>query len=1306
VDRLVAIGLKALTGAGALLVVLSRPAAAQEMPGLDPKKPISQYVHDTWTIDQGLPQNSVFAIAQGGDGYLWLGTEAGLVRFDGVSFTTFTSANTAGLLDNYVNAIAVDRSSNVWVGTWVGGVSRFSPGRSEAIPGASSSFVNTLYLDRAGTMWAGLNSGLARVLGGRFLPVAGTDTTVTGLTEDSNGTLLAGTDEGIFALRAEGLVPWQPPGGRIEGPVWTVYRDRKGTLWFGTPEALYHARGARLEKFAAAEGLPPGGVTAILETRNGQLWVGTNEGGIARMVAGRFQQFTAQDGLSDNDVTALLEDREGSLWVGTRSGGLNRFREPILTIYTTREGLSANEVWSVYGDRRGDLWVGTSEGGLDRLHEGRVTNYTVKDGLPGTSIFAVLQTRDGVTWAATGNGVARLRSGRWETMSAAGFPVTRVAALTEDRTGALWLGGNAGLFRWKDGALHDFTREAGLSSQRVRTIVEDRDGTLWIGTHGVGLVRLENGRFTTFTTKQGLSNNVIESLFADAHGLWVGTQSGLNLIQNGRITVLPLSADVLMTDLFQILKDDRGNLWLTSNQGVASVSQQELLDAAGGKPGRVPVHQVVALDGRRRIEFNGASQNAGWKTPDGRLWFPSIKGLVVVDPAHLTNNPVPPPVHIERLLVDGKDVDLGGTVEVPPGLGQLEVQYTATSLLIPERVQFRYRLEGYDEDWVEAGTRRVAYYTQVPGGTYRFRVIAANNDGVWNQDGAVLSFRLEPHFFETWWFLVLCGLAATAALVLVFRIRVRRIKEHSKDLARLVDERTVELQQEVAERRLAEERYRDLFDANPQPVWVSDRDTLEFLAVNDAASRHYGYSREEFFAMRLTDLQPSEQGAALPEWIRAAGDGWRGTSAWHHCKKDGTPIEIEVAAHAITFAGRPAALIVAADVTDRRDLEDRLRQAQKMEAVGQLAGGIAHDLNNVLTAVMAHVDLAVTALPSGSTILVDLTQAQRAAHRGATMIRKLLGFSRRERLVLKPLHLEQLVAEIAPTLKHMLPEGVEIVHSEEKQLPPVAADAGVVQQMLFNLVTNAGDAMPGGGRLVINLERATPAEKQMASHDWGTPGHYVVLSVSDNGSGMSEQTVARIFEPYFTTKPAEHGSGLGMAMVYGLMKQHLGYVLVSSTLGKGTEVRLYFPVSAQVVKPAMPEVRHQPQSGNHAILVVDDQEAVRSAASRSLVRFGYRVLSAADGEEGLKMWRADPDGIDLVISDAIMPRMGGLELYEAMSREHPGVRFLLTSGYTGEEVSQTTPTTVDIPFLAKPWTLQELLTAVRDALEPSLAAPK
>ena len=1169
--------LVALAQGGALL-----PPASSAPAGLDPQRPISQYLHDVWTIDQGLPQNGILAIAQGRDGYLWLGTEAGLVRFDGVTFTTFTTATTSALKDNYISYVMVDSSDDVLVGTWVGGVTRLGSRTAAAIPGAEGSFVNGVYRDRAGRLWVARTGSLLLLRDGAFQLAPGSEGTAFSIAEDSSGLVLFGTAHGLVTWQGDRLVKWGP----LTETVWTVYHDRTDGWWFGTPDALYSYRGGRLERFGAAAGIPPGGVTSILESRNGQLWVGTDGGGLARLVNGRFQRFASQDGLSDDNVTFLLEDREGSLWVGTRHGGLNRFRQPIFTLYTPTEGLSAKVIWSVYGDRQGALWIGTEAGGVDRLQHGRFTHY-----MAGKSVVATLQTKDGVLWAAMREGLARLRAGgdRWEPMTFGGtHPTLSVSALTEDRTGALWLGGSDGLFRWNGGggALRDYTAQAGVAGVKVRTIVEDRDGALWIGTHGRGLLRFQNERFTALTKQEGLSSDVVESLLADEQGLWVGTEAGLDLVRGGTVTAVPLKFDVLMTDLFQILKDDGGHLWLSSNQGLAQLSERDLLAAADGKRDSVVVHEMVSLDGRRRIEFNGTSQNAGWKSPppDGRLWFPSIKGLVVVDPAHLTSNTVPPPVHIEQILVDGHAVAVSDSVTVPPSGGNLELHYTANSLLVPERVKFRYRLEGYDRDWVEAGARRVAYYTRVPGGRYRFRVVAANNDGVWNESGAALPFRLGLHFYETWWFYVVVTLGAIAAVLSGVRLRVRSIENRAQHLAELVDERTSELKREVADR------------------------------------------------------------------IRA---------------------------------------------------EEGLRQSQKMEAVGRLAGGIAHDLNNVLTAVMAHGDLALESLPPGSNVHEDLMQAQSAARRGAAMIRKLLGFSRKERLVLTPLHLEKLVADIVPSLQRMLPK-IDIAVSWEKDLQPVAADAGAVQHMLLNLANNGADAMPNGGRLTIHLESATPDEKHMAAEEWGAPGHYVVLSVSDDGHGMTPETLARVFEPYFTTKPADRGSGLGMAMVYGLMKQHLGYVLVNSTLGVGTEVRLYFPVSARAVEAPAPEalLPVRPHA-KQTILVVEDQESVRSAATRGLKRFGYTVFDAADGEEGLKVWHEHADTIDLVVSDIVMPRMSGLALYEAVSKERAGVRFLLTSGFTGEEALQHTDTTRALPFLPKPWTLNELLLAVRGVLPRS-----
>ena len=356
-----------------------------------------------------------------------------------------------------------------------------------------------------------------------------------------------------------------------------------------------------------------------------------------------------------------------------------------------------------------------------------------------------------MVWFGSGraDGIARLRHGRWERLGAVGaFPRGRVSAFLEDRTGAIWIGTIYGLYRWKNGRLQDYSQEAGIATANVRALVEDQEGTLWIATHGRGLLRLRNGRFTTFTTRDGLSNDIVESLYADEHGLWVGTVRGLNLVQGERITVLPLSTTVFMTDIFQILKDDIGNLWLSSNQGLASVSQRTLLDAVAGHGGVSSCRRWYRSTGcagsnstAPRTMPAGRAPTADSGFPASRGWWWSIRLISEATRCRRRSTS-------SSLLVDGRPVELSEHLELPPGGGGLEFHYTATSLLIPERVRFRYMLEGYDHDWVDAGTRRVAYYTQVPGGRYRFRVIAANNDGVWNQAGAEVSLRLRAAFLR------------------------------------------------------------------------------------------------------------------------------------------------------------------------------------------------------------------------------------------------------------------------------------------------------------------------------------------------------------------------------------------------------------------------------------------------------------------------------------------------------------------------------------------------------------------------------
>ena len=497
--------------------------------------------------------------------------------------------------------------------------------------------------------------------------------------------------------------------------------------------------------------------------------------------------------------------------------------------------------------------------------------------------------------------------------------------------------------------------------------------------------------------------------------------------------------------------------------------------------------------------------------------------------------------------------------------------------------------------------------------------------------------------------------------------------------------------------RASEERYRLLFDANPTPLFLFDPATLRFLAVNEASLRQYGYSREEFLAMRITELRPTQD---VPDLMRHLAtpevDGAR-HGTFRHRRKDGSTFQVEITSHAMEVAGRTARLVIAADVSERAALEQQLRQAQKMEAVGQLAGGMAHDFNNLLSTILTTAELLADELPKDSPLTEDLETIRHAAGHGATLTGKLLAFSRRKPLEYQTLGMDELLGDFGRVVRRLVPESIELVLSLAAGDARILADAGAVEQIVMNLVTNARDAMPDGGRLRIATERITADEEFCRGHTGTVPGSHVVLTVADSGAGMDADTLRRVFEPFFTTKPVGVGTGLGMAMVYGLVKQHRGYVDVASRPGEGTEVRVYLPVAGTVAPAPVEEVARASGGEGETILLVEDEEALRRAATRVLRKSGYVVLVASDGREALDLLEGD-QAVDLIITDVVMPRLGGNELIRALRERGRVVRVLFTSGYPGRG---DVPEAMEpgYPFLTKPWTIPDLLGAVRGALD-------
>lgn len=496
--------------------------------------------------------------------------------------------------------------------------------------------------------------------------------------------------------------------------------------------------------------------------------------------------------------------------------------------------------------------------------------------------------------------------------------------------------------------------------------------------------------------------------------------------------------------------------------------------------------------------------------------------------------------------------------------------------------------------------------------------------------------------------------------------------------------------------------FRLLFEANPLPMWVYERETLRFLAVNDAAVRHYGYTRDEFAGMTIADIRPA---AEVPRLLERSRDRSfrRDTSSqgqWKHRTKDGRDIDVEIFADEITFDGIAAMLVVAQDVTERNKLEAQLRQAQKMEAIGRLAGGVAHDFNNILSVVGGYADLLLRELGADDPRRRRLDLIRKAIESGSALTKQLLAFSRRQAVEMKATDLGAVVKAIEPMVSRLIGEEHELVVRTEGRLPVVRVDSGQLEQVLMNLAINARDAMPRGGTLIIETKTVHLDETFAQTHTGAAPGPYVMLSVSDSGEGMDAETRSRIFEPFFTTKDAGKGTGLGLSTVYSIVKQSGGYIGVYSELGHGTTFNIYFPQAGEQDSVAIMPVPSQPTpptAETGTVLLVEDGHSLRDMMREMLETAGYSVLDAKSPAEALEVVQGHRGDIDLLLTDVVMPGMRGPELAEKVRALRPGLKVLLMSGYTDETVSLQGPVVAEAQFIQKPFSEATLLAKVQAA---------
>ncbi|MEY2428160.1 MAG: hypothetical protein QOJ40_1045 [Verrucomicrobiota bacterium] len=755
-----------------------------------------------WQTDDGLPQNSVHAIAQTHDGYLWTGTHDGLARFDGARFTTLDDPAAPELKHAWITALLCSADGSLWIASDGNGVTRMKDGafsRFSEAEGLPSNATRCLLEGSDGSIWIGSEGGVTRYKEGKFSNFSEKsglgNNSVRALWEDRQGAIRIATMRGLSSLNKEGNVSTLNFGlGTVGNALKSVCQDAQGNLWVSSNEGLVRQEGSDRLAYGTSEGLPDKIVTVIFPDRGGQLWAGTYNG-LARIVDGKVVPRGGGEMGHGDLIYTIFEDGEENLWVGARDG-LYRLTPGRFTTYTTQQGLSCNNVMSVCEDKSGTIWVGTWGGGVSLMKENQFTAYGHTNGLTHDLVLSLHEGRDGSMWVGMdhGGGLNRLKGGPANLFPRrAGLLDAAIRVIHEDQAGAIWVGTKRGLNVFRQGKFALYTAADGLVGTDVMAICEDASGDLWIGTDG-GLNRWHEGKFTSFTTHEGLSQNAVDALYEDAdHVLWIGTTGGgLNRFKSGKFTAYGSKQGLSSDDIYEIVEDDFGCFWMSCRTGIFRVRKKDFDDLDRGTIKVLGTTSFGKADGLLSVQCNGVSKPAGWKGKDGRIWFPTIRGVVAVQSGIKTNQKIPPVVieeiFADKRLIEHQRVDramqhAGSNrspapvpLTIPPGRGEIEIHYTALSFQAPEKNRFKYMMEGIDPGWIDAGATREAHYNSISPGSYRFRIIACNNDGIWNEAGATLLLEFRPHFWQTWSFKLALLAAFGLLLSAAYRFRVARLR--------------------------------------------------------------------------------------------------------------------------------------------------------------------------------------------------------------------------------------------------------------------------------------------------------------------------------------------------------------------------------------------------------------------------------------------------------------------------------------------------------------------------------------------------
>ena len=806
--------------------------------------------------------------------------------------------------------------------------------------------------------------------------------------------------------------------------------------------------------------------------------------------------------------------------------------------------------------------------GWGRLAEHRLTVYGRRDGLSGDDVRTMAEDREGTLWVGTfDGGVCRFRNGRFESLPPSlGFPKNSVYAITATRTGDVWIGARErGAYLWSGNRLRLFTPRDGLAGDQVRAILESRNGDIWLAT-AAGLSRYREGRFTSYTARDGLPPHLLCALYEDAAGvLWIASYGGgLSRFERGRITNIRVRDGLFEDGVFQVLEDGRNRFWMTSNRGVFSVEKRELEAFAAGKLRSVKSSVYSESDGMPSRECNGSAQPAGIKTADGRIWLPTIEGVAILDPEQVDRNSTPPPVVIERVVANRNPRHPGDRSAVAPGPGDLEFQYTGLSFEGPERVRFRYRLEGFDHDWVEAGTRRTAFYTNVPPGEYTFRVEGASVDGAWSGAATSLAIELKPHFYQTIWFYLACAAAVLGTALGALHYREVQVRRRERELLSRVEEQTRIISERLRREAGLEARCRSLIENASDVIYTQALDG-RLLSLNRAGQEILGYSGDEVRTIRVADLVDPDQKPAVMRWLAgiASGEPASGTEM-EVLSRHGERRIWEVKAGLVTGENGTLEIEgIARDITERKRAEALLIEAKRQaedasRAKSSFLASMSHELRTPLNAVIGYSEfLEEVAQEAGDEHYVpDLQKIQLAGRQLLALVGDILDLSKIEagKMELHPetfetrAFLQELGAIVEPLARK---SSNRFVLSTADCPEHMHADRVRFRQSLLNLLSNACK-FTDNGTVTLSVER-----REAEGKPW------LCWAVRDTGAGMAPEQAAKLFQPFMQIQSnrarKQPGTGLGLAISQQFCQLMGGRITVESEPGAGSTFTAWLP---------------------------------------------------------------------------------------------------------------------------------------------------